>query len=93
MLGLKERTLFLNCLWIASSASLIVTPFMLRAWTSRPRGKCRVIFLTLGMHKGSDRNEGSSTVDGDLFSFLLRQSVRDGNSGLLAAWKWTTRYA
>jgi hypothetical protein len=32
-----------------------------------------VIFLTLGMHKGSARNEGSSTVDGDLFSFLLRR--------------------
>jgi hypothetical protein len=63
-------TLFLNCLWMASSASLMVTPFMFRALTSRPSGKWRVIFLTLGMHKGRARNAGSSTVVGDLFSFL-----------------------
>ena len=75
MLGDRERTLFLNCLWMASSASLIVTPFMLRAETSRPRGKCRVIFLTFGMHNGRARYAGSSTVDGDLFSFLYKRSV------------------
>lgn len=48
----------------------MVTPFMLRALTSRPSGKCNVIFLTLGMHNGRARYAGSSTVDGDLFSFL-----------------------
>ena len=33
------HTFFLNCLWMASSASLIVTPFRFRAVTSRPNGK------------------------------------------------------
>lgn len=32
-------TFFLNCLWMASSASLMVTPFRFRAVTSSPRGK------------------------------------------------------
>lgn len=48
----------------------MVTPFMFRAETSRPSGKCKVIFFTLGVHNGRLRYAGSSTVDGDLFSFL-----------------------
>lgn len=32
-------TFFLNCLWMASSASLMVTPFRFLAVTSRPNGK------------------------------------------------------
>jgi hypothetical protein len=63
-------TRFLNCLWMASSASLMVTPFMFRATTSSPSGKCRVIFLTLGVHSGSFRTAGSSTLEDDSFSFL-----------------------
>lgn len=63
-------TRFLNCLWMASNASLMVTPFMFRATTSRPSGKCRVIDLSLGSVSGSFSTDGSSTVVGDLFSFL-----------------------
>lgn len=63
-------TRFLNCLWMASNASLMVTPFMFRATTSRPSGKCRVIDLSLGSVSGSFSTDGSSTVLGDLFSFL-----------------------
>lgn len=74
----KLRTLFLNCLWMASRASLMVTPFMFLAVTSRPSGKCRVIFLTLGVHNGKARYDGSSTVDGDLLSFLSSELVRSG---------------
>jgi hypothetical protein len=71
--GKKEiLTRFLNCLWMASNASLMVTPFMFRATTSRPSGKCRVIFLTLGRHNGSFRTAGSSTLVGDSFSFLWK---------------------
>lgn len=69
----KERwilTRFLNCLWMASSASLMVTPFMFRATTSRPSGKWSVIFLTLGVHNGIFRTAGSSTLEDDSFSFL-----------------------
>lgn len=63
-------TFFLNCLWIASSASLIVTPFEFRAVTSRPSGKCRSILLTGGLTRCSLRMSLSSTVDGDVLSFL-----------------------
>jgi hypothetical protein len=63
-------TRFLNCLWMASSASLMVTPFMFRAVTSRPSGKCRAMDLSLGSVSGIFKTDGSSTVDGDLFSFL-----------------------
>lgn len=61
---------FLNCLWIASSASFIVTPFRFRAVTSRPRGKCRSIFLTGGVVRNFLSASLSSTVDGDVFNFL-----------------------
>ena len=63
-------TRFLNCLWMASSASLMVTPFMFRAVTSNPSGKCRAMDLSLGSVRGSFKTDGSSTVLGDLFSFL-----------------------
>ena len=66
----KLHAFFLNCLWIASSASLIVTPFRLRAVTSRPSGKCRSTFLTSGKHNGFFSASLSSTVDGEVFSFL-----------------------
>jgi hypothetical protein len=78
--GLEVLTRFLNCLWMASSASLMVTPFMFRAVTSRPSGKCRAMDLSLGSVSGSFKTSGSSTVDGDLFSFLLDECV----SGVLS---------
>jgi hypothetical protein len=54
---------------MASSASLIVTPFRFRAETSRPSGKCRSIFLTGGVVRSFLRTAGSSIVLGDLLSF------------------------
>ena len=69
-------TFFLNCLWIASSASFIVTPFKFRAVTSSPRGKCRSIFLTGGVVRNFLRASLSSKVDGEVFNFLFgRRSV------------------
>lgn len=65
-----SSTFFLNCLWIASNASLIVTPFRFRAVTSSPRGKCRSIFLTGGVVSIFFRIVGSSTVLVDVLSFL-----------------------
>lgn len=65
-----EFTFFLNCLWIASSASLIVTPLRFRAVTSRPRGKWRSIFLTGGVVKNFLSVSFSSSVAGDVLSFL-----------------------
>ena len=50
----------------------MVTPFMFRAVTSRPSGKCRAMDLSLGSVSGSFSTAGSSTVVGDLFSFLER---------------------
>lgn len=63
-------TFFLNCLWMASSASLMVTPLRFRAVTSRPRGKWRSIFLMGGVTSSFLRTAGSSTVEGEAFSFL-----------------------
>lgn len=63
-------TFFLNCLWIASNASLIVTPLRFRAVTSSPRGKCRSIFLTGGLVRNFLRVSLSSSVAGDVLSFL-----------------------
>jgi hypothetical protein len=78
--GLEVLTRFLNCLWMASSASLMVTPFMFRAVTSRPSGKCRAMDLSLGSVSGSFKTSESSTVDGDLFNFLSVECV----SGVLS---------
>ena len=66
---------FLNCLWMASNASLIVTPLRLRAVTSRPKGKWRSIFLTGGVVRNFFSASLSSMVDGEVFSFLLMVSV------------------
>src|SRR6266498_305283 len=55
---------------MASSASLIVTPFMLRAVTSRPRGKCRSIFLTGGVVSIFFKVSGSPIEVGEVLSFL-----------------------
>ncbi len=55
---------------MASSASFIVTPFMLRAVTAMPSGKRRSIFLTGGVVRNVFRTAGSSTVVGDVFIFL-----------------------
>lgn len=63
-------TLFLNCLWMASKASLIVTPLRFRAVTSKPSGKWRSIFFTGGSVKSFLRMSFSSTVLGDVFTFL-----------------------
>ena len=69
--GEPKVTFFLNCLWIASSASLIVTPLRFRAVTSRPSGKCRSIFLTGGLVRNFLRTSFSSKVAGEVLSFLL----------------------
>lgn len=66
----RYPTFFLNCLWIASSASLIVTPFRFRAVTSKPSGKCRSIFLTGGVTRYFFNASFSSKVDGEVFNFL-----------------------
>ena len=63
-------TFFLNCLWMASSASFIVTPFRFLAVTSSPRGKCKSIFLTGGSVNIFLRYSLSSILVGDVFSFL-----------------------
>lgn len=55
---------------MASSASLIVTPLRLRAVTSRPRGKCRSIFLIGGVVRSFFSSSLSSTVDGEVLIFL-----------------------
>lgn len=65
-----QLTFFLNCLWMASSASLMVTPLEFRAVTSNPRGKWRSIFLTGGLMRRSLRMSLSSMVLGEVFSFL-----------------------
>ena len=61
---------FLNCLWMASSASLMVTPFRFLAVTSRPNGKCRSIFLTGGVVRCFFNVSFSSKVAGEVLSFL-----------------------
>ena len=66
-------TFFLNCLWIASNASLIVTPLRFLAVTSSPSGKCRSIFLTGGFVRNFFRTSLSSKDAGEVFSFLLRK--------------------
>jgi hypothetical protein len=48
----------------------MVTPFMFRAVTSSPSGKCKAMDLSLGSVSGNFKTDGSSTVLGDLFSFL-----------------------
>ena len=72
-LGLVDGlgTFFLNCLWIASNASLIVTPLRFLAVTSSPSGKCRSIFLTGGFVRNFFRTSLSSRDAGEVFSFLL----------------------
>ena len=64
-------TFFLNCLYIASSASFIVTPFRFRAVTSSPRGKWRSIFFTGGVVKNFFNASLSSSEPGEVLSFLL----------------------
>lgn len=64
------HTFFLYCLYIASSASLTVTPFKFRAVTSRPSGKWRSIFFTGGLVRNFFSASLSSSVAGDVFSFL-----------------------
>lgn len=75
--SMKEvyRTFFLNCLWIASRASLMVTPFRFRAVTSNPNGKCRSIFFTGGSVSIFLSTPGSSSVAGDLLSRLINISA------------------
>ena len=77
----QSLTFFLNCLWIASRASLMVTPLRFRAVTSRPSGKCRSIFLTGGSVSIFLRTSFSSSVAGDLLSRLkIRQHKLNGSS-------------
>ena len=66
----QTLTFFLNCLWMASSASLMVTPLRFLAVTSNPSGKCRSIFLTGGVVSSFLRMSFSSTVEGDVLIFL-----------------------
>lgn len=69
------HTRFLYALWMASSASLIVTPFMFRAVTSFPSLKWRSIFLTLGFVRGSLRIAGSSMPLGLWLIFLYHEAI------------------
>ena len=55
---------------MASSASLMVTPFRLRAVTSSPKGKCRSIFLMGGWQRSFLRTSLSSMDEGAVLSFL-----------------------
>lgn len=71
----RRLTRFLYVLWMASSASFIVTPFMFRAVKSMPSGKWRSIFLTGGVVRNSLRMLGSSIVEGDVFIFLWTTST------------------
>lgn len=48
----------------------MVTPFKFLAVTSSPRGKCRSIFLTGGLVRNFFKASLSSSVAGDVFSFL-----------------------
>ena len=66
----SRHTLFLNCLCIASSASLMVTPFRFRATTSIPVGNLRSIFLTGGLVSIFLRTPGSSIELEDWLIFL-----------------------
>lgn len=74
LVGWAVHTLFLNCLWMASSASLIVTPLRFRAVTSSPSGKCRSIFLTGGSVSIFFRMSLSSTWDGEVLTFLYAEN-------------------
>lgn len=56
---------------MASRASLIVTPFKFRAVTSRPKGKCKSIFFTGGVVRNFFKASLSSSVAGDVLSFLV----------------------
>lgn len=67
----RVLTFFLNCLYMASSASFIVTPFRFRAVTSSPRGKWRSIFFTGGVVKNFFNASLSSNVAGEVLSFLF----------------------
>lgn len=67
-------TFFRYALWMASRASLMVTPLRFRAVTSFPNGKCRSIFLTGGVVKCNLRIAVSSTCIEVWLIFLL--SVR-----------------
>lgn len=82
-----DFTFFLNCLWIASNASLIVTPFRLRAVTSSPNGKCRSIFLTGGSVRNFLSTSFSSMVLGDVLRRLIDQvsHARHGHTKRLSA--------
>lgn len=66
---------------MASSASLIVTPFRFLATTSSPRGKCRSIFLIGGSVSSFLRMSLSSIVDVDVLTFLCHNAVRHSNKG------------
>lgn len=78
-----ELTFFLNCLWMASSASLMVTPLRLRAVTSRPKGKCRSIFLMGGLQRSFLRTSLSSMEEGAVLSFLRVETRRQPRSAQL----------
>lgn len=67
---------FLYGLWIASSASLMVTPLRFRAVTSSPRGKRRSIFLTGGVVRNFFRISLSSIEVGDVFIFLYNPAYQ-----------------
>lgn len=71
----KRHTRFLYALWMASRASLMVTPLRFRAVTSIPRGKCKSILLTGGLVRCSFKIEGSSTVEELLLIFLWQYLV------------------
>lgn len=55
----------------------MVTPFRFRAVTSRPRGKCRSIFLTGGVVSIFLSASLSSRVVGEVLSFLCKVVQRE----------------
>lgn len=80
-----QLTRFLYALWMASMASLMVTPLRFLAVTSIPKGKCRSIFLTGGFVKCILRIEGSS-IDMGLELIFLRKEL----SASTYSWQDTT---
>ena len=80
-MGSSGRTFFLNCLWMASMASLMVTPLRFRAVTSRPSGKWRSIFLMGGVVRSFLRTSLSSMDVGDVLIFLLTCQMRNSGYG------------
>lgn len=73
-------TFFFSGLWIASSASRMVTPFRFRAVTMMPVGNWRSILLIKGVVRGFLTSTWS-IVPGDVLIFLMCVSSLGTNEG------------